>query len=280
MKTNEIAGVGNWYTALFWEYNTRLATRMNPDPVRQPWESPYATFSSNPIAHTDVLGNESKTLPVGDNGVLDGDNLKGTTVTAKRPNSSGSDGIGLNEKALDAYVAGKADMDPTPASQRTGNKYTYAAYHLQKDAASRSAMNKYIGDIWAKADHETNVGMAKFWGGMAATGVAMGVAAATAPAWMPYVTSGLEAGQSAGLKAGDWLINNAVKTGGKWMALNIAGGAADFSYQMGTKTWDEFNPASANATMGPLPAAAVGYMLDLSNKGLRTNAWYRHRHCF
>jgi hypothetical protein len=53
--------VGNHNTALFWEYDTRLGRRWNIDPVKKEWESPYATFSSNPIWYSDILGNTSVT---------------------------------------------------------------------------------------------------------------------------------------------------------------------------------------------------------------------------
>lgn len=59
-KVNEIAGIGNHNTAEFWEYDTRLARRWNPDPVRKPWESPYATFSGNPIYMVDPKGDDAR----------------------------------------------------------------------------------------------------------------------------------------------------------------------------------------------------------------------------
>jgi hypothetical protein len=56
-KVNEIAGVGNHNTALFWEYDTRLGRRWNVDPVKDHSQSSYASFNSNPIFNTDRLGN-------------------------------------------------------------------------------------------------------------------------------------------------------------------------------------------------------------------------------
>jgi hypothetical protein len=44
-------------TALFWEYDTRLARRWNLDPIPQVGISDYATFTNNPILYSDVLGN-------------------------------------------------------------------------------------------------------------------------------------------------------------------------------------------------------------------------------
>ena len=58
MKVNEVAGVGNHNTALFWEYDTRLGRRWNTDPIIHPWESPYLALGGNPIQYADLLGND------------------------------------------------------------------------------------------------------------------------------------------------------------------------------------------------------------------------------
>jgi hypothetical protein len=55
-KVDEISGVGNHYTAAYWEYDPRLGKRWNTDPVFQPWQSPYATFNNNPIYYIDPDG--------------------------------------------------------------------------------------------------------------------------------------------------------------------------------------------------------------------------------
>ena len=56
-KVNEIAGIGNHNTALYWEYGTREGRRWNRDPVVNPSVSPYAVFDGNPILKNDPLGN-------------------------------------------------------------------------------------------------------------------------------------------------------------------------------------------------------------------------------
>ena len=56
MKTNELAGIGNWYTALYWEYGTREAGRKNRDPKPSAGVSPYAVFDGNPILKSDING--------------------------------------------------------------------------------------------------------------------------------------------------------------------------------------------------------------------------------
>lgn len=58
MKTNEIAGTGNHNTAVFWEYDTRLARRWNLDSKSNPWESRYSVMGGNPILNKDVLGDK------------------------------------------------------------------------------------------------------------------------------------------------------------------------------------------------------------------------------
>jgi hypothetical protein len=63
-KVDEIAGVGNHNTALFWEYDTRLGRRWNIDPVTDPSQSGYACFNNNPIAFNDVNGDDPDGEPV------------------------------------------------------------------------------------------------------------------------------------------------------------------------------------------------------------------------
>jgi len=55
-RTDEIKGSGNHYTAKFWEYDPRVVTRWNRDPITYPWQSPYAINNNNPIVFTDPLG--------------------------------------------------------------------------------------------------------------------------------------------------------------------------------------------------------------------------------
>ncbi|RYE54540.1 MAG: hypothetical protein EOP48_12105 [Sphingobacteriales bacterium] len=53
---NEVAGIGNHYTALFWEYDSRLGKRWNRDPKGIFSISDYAAFKNNPNIYTDHLG--------------------------------------------------------------------------------------------------------------------------------------------------------------------------------------------------------------------------------
>ena len=55
---NEISGVGNLYTAEYWEYDSRLGRRWNMDPKTSPEGSSYRTFSDNPIIYIDPFGDK------------------------------------------------------------------------------------------------------------------------------------------------------------------------------------------------------------------------------
>lgn len=55
-KVNEIAGIGNHNTALFWEYDTRLGRRWNLDPKTTIGISDYSCFANNPVYNFDLLG--------------------------------------------------------------------------------------------------------------------------------------------------------------------------------------------------------------------------------
>lgn len=65
MKVNEWAGIGNHYTAKFWEYDPRTGRRDNPDPHPTVGISPYAAYGNNPIWRQDVLGNTDKPKVIG-----------------------------------------------------------------------------------------------------------------------------------------------------------------------------------------------------------------------
>src|SRR5690606_926300 len=56
MKTNEIAGIGNHNSALFWEYSPQIGRRWNLDPKPNDSVSSYAAFCNNPIRYSDIKG--------------------------------------------------------------------------------------------------------------------------------------------------------------------------------------------------------------------------------
>jgi hypothetical protein len=69
----------NSTTALYWEYDSRIARRWNRDPKPVNGVSPYACFMNNPIIHIDVLGDTGE--PKGILGPLNLNSLKGKKET-------------------------------------------------------------------------------------------------------------------------------------------------------------------------------------------------------
>jgi YD repeat-containing protein len=55
-KSDDVT-VGN-YTAMYWEYDSRIGRRWNEDPVLKEFESPYLCFSGNPIWFSDINGDD------------------------------------------------------------------------------------------------------------------------------------------------------------------------------------------------------------------------------
>ncbi|WEK34074.1 MAG: hypothetical protein P0Y53_16425 [Candidatus Pseudobacter hemicellulosilyticus] len=71
---NEIKGVGNSYTAAFWEYDPRIGRRWNVDPRPTTGLSQYSAFSNSPIQFMDRLGDTtapSSRSIVGQKGFID-----------------------------------------------------------------------------------------------------------------------------------------------------------------------------------------------------------------
>lgn len=63
MKSNDVAGIGNFNTAEFWEYNTRTGRRLNLDPRPNVSRSGYAAFSGNPVWLMDIKGDTPSYTP-------------------------------------------------------------------------------------------------------------------------------------------------------------------------------------------------------------------------
>ena len=126
-STDEIAGVGNHYTAEFWEYDPRARLRWNRDPVVSPSESPYVINHNNPIQYSDPKGDKPE----------EGDG--GDCVTCPKPkaeeNPAGKDNLA-------GY--GKAPIIPAaaPASSQTfvgPNNDTPLVQQMKSDNASSLA---------------------------------------------------------------------------------------------------------------------------------------------
>ena len=79
MKDNHVAGEGNAYYTLFREYDPDLGRWWRPDPIFQPWQSPYSAFDGNPIMLTDVWGLEAISKPV----IVTADRIKDQTESER-----------------------------------------------------------------------------------------------------------------------------------------------------------------------------------------------------
>ncbi len=55
-RDEEVKGAGKHCIATYWEYDPRVVTRWNTDPVVKHHESPYAVFANNPIWFVDPNG--------------------------------------------------------------------------------------------------------------------------------------------------------------------------------------------------------------------------------
>lgn len=117
-RSDEVKGEGNSYTAQFWEYDSRIGRRWNLDPVTKIHESPYMTFSGNPIelrdpngADTTLPGGDGRniTLPTGASGITTFDggvkNLQNSSVTVQ-PASGTLSSFTINGKQFNAHYGG------------------------------------------------------------------------------------------------------------------------------------------------------------------------------
>jgi hypothetical protein len=133
-RLDEVKGIGNHNTALFWEYDTRLGKRWNIDPKFSPFISPYAAFSNNPILLNDVLGDSVWNTIEG--------NVVTVHMTGKALNASSR-----NVDVSAAIESLKADIQKTFAGTFTkdGQEFT-----LQFDINITEANSIYDVD---KSDH-------------------------------------------------------------------------------------------------------------------------------
>ena len=108
MMNNDVkGGLGNSYTAQFWEYDSRIGRKWNLDPKPIKGISLYATFNNSPTGLIDRFGD---TAIINDKGVLtrndrNGDGLLFHSYSTKDKNGKSVTGltrIYLNDPKLDA----------------------------------------------------------------------------------------------------------------------------------------------------------------------------------
>ena len=106
-KIDEIAGVGNHYTAEFWEYSPRIVQRWNTDPVTRAYKSPYVINSNNPITNNDPDG-DCDDCPKPDFKI--GVNTSIAFNLGTRTQSSFSVGVGIGFSANTGNVMGSFNL--------------------------------------------------------------------------------------------------------------------------------------------------------------------------
>ena len=117
--SNEIKGVGNSYTAEFWEYDPRLGRRWNVDPIVKYHESPYATFGNNPIINIDPNG-------------ADTININNTTTRRKfRSIGGGLDGVPATK--IPDHITREGSINITAAEGNDVFRITNTEINIDED---------------------------------------------------------------------------------------------------------------------------------------------------
>jgi hypothetical protein len=254
-KTDEVYGKGNLNTALFWEYDTRIARRWNVDPVDQISVSNYAIMRNNPIYNIDPMGNESK---------------KHSSVTMEDWKSGSfnveSDDMLLDEVEVKAERAGASQFDNMNSKDRvdlalamaingdqsgSGNPYEYLNHHNSMKAASQlkgqMAYNAMMAPFYAK----TRSQMGQFGLMLVGTGVSIGALAVGGSAAALYQT-------------------------GSYLFRARAGSAlADVAIQLSLSDAKDYNlvgTASAFLIGNPVASAIPGNVVNISYSGITGDA--------
>lgn len=153
-KVNEIAGVGNHTTALFWEYDTRIARRWNLDPVDQISISNYSVMRLNPIFFNDPLGDcvgcryqgmGYKYEPTSKNSA----ELQDYVVSAKRPDHLRTSTSEIN--ATGGLFGGNGPLNIWQAAGQGVGRNGGIGIHTNTSGGGwfQNAMNKLYGvDTW------------------------------------------------------------------------------------------------------------------------------------
>jgi len=137
MKSDEIYGKGNLNTALFWEYDTRLARRWNIDPVDQVNISNYTCFRNNPLYFVDVEGNTVNTAEL------------------KKSNSQANDAL-INDLQSKTGLQLSTDKDGNMTyAKGSDNKPVVASNPKGKPLGSKAARKELIDAIDSKKHNLT-----------------------------------------------------------------------------------------------------------------------------
>ncbi|GIV44925.1 MAG: hypothetical protein KatS3mg035_2048 [Bacteroidia bacterium] len=127
------------YTALYWEYDGRLARRWNVDPVMKEHESVYAAFANNPVWFVDVLGND--TIDIEHNSesgkwnITNYQKVKGDDVFRIK--------IG-DETKLYTFSEGEYGERVNALNLESNEDYTLGIYHISGSPEDKSGIGFYV----------------------------------------------------------------------------------------------------------------------------------------
>lgn len=188
-KDMEVQGAsGSIYSADFWEFDSRLGRRWNPDPVVKPMESPYSAFANSPIWIFDRNGDDTARIE-GITGSLEylgqlQGAIKAASERVKLIKSVYDKMEDLSNEHLGWTVAFGAfnplaaigmqinweTEDPEAIQDKVGHELAVNAMALQ---SLISEYNLLVGNLKQYLDHSDAV---DFGGGVIGTTVAAGVA--------------------------------------------------------------------------------------------------------
>jgi hypothetical protein len=161
LKMNEIAGIGNWNTAEFWEYSTRTGVRANPDPKPHIGVSDYSVMGGNPIANADPNGDYFFGL-VGSTS----SQRKEAKEFAKQHNGVVKD---INKKSIHVDYTGGGKTQSYYPDDEEPDGYSYPAYECQRKQMYFQKNGKQYDPNAIHGAPEPNVMAqvkANFWGNL------------------------------------------------------------------------------------------------------------------
>jgi RHS repeat-associated protein len=176
-KDDEVSGSGNSYDFGARLYDPRIGRWRSPDPIVQPWQSPYTSMDNNPVALTDRLGLKAEGKggdpPGGNEGKGEGywrDNSRGESEWVKTPGGDVANNVSGNQAGnQNAYtyipqdITNAAQKGVDEASKFTGNTTTAAC-----NIGCRTAFKEITGS----SELHPSEGSLKEEGGMTGKGTA------------------------------------------------------------------------------------------------------------
>jgi len=145
-KVNEWSGIGNHYTAEFWEYDAQTGRRLNLDPVDQISISNYAVNRLSPILFSDPNGDYSKIGASWRNALHGGQGISYTETTGEWGYDKGDDGGAV-------YHDGLSNIERTEKINKfKENHIRFNNQWIKTDPGTLSAYRPTATQKWAESE--------------------------------------------------------------------------------------------------------------------------------